>query len=48
MVEAFQRGALVFASDIPIMREVGGEFADYFDPTSVESFTSLVEKYVNV
>jgi O-antigen biosynthesis alpha-1,2-rhamnosyltransferase len=31
LVEALQRGLPVFASDIPVFREVGGEFLTYFD-----------------
>jgi glycosyltransferase involved in cell wall biosynthesis len=32
LVEAFQRGVPVAASDIPVMREVGSDAAVYFDP----------------
>ena len=34
MVEAMERGAPVAASDIPVLREVGGDAALYFDPHS--------------
>jgi glycosyltransferase involved in cell wall biosynthesis len=32
LVEAFQRGVPAAASDIPVLREVGGDAAVYFDP----------------
>ncbi len=32
LVEAMQRGVPVAASDIPVLREVGGDAAEYFDP----------------
>lgn len=43
MIEAFSRDLPVIASDIPVLREVGGKFADYFDNTKP---LELV-KYVN-
>lgn len=43
IVEAFQHGTPVLASDIPVLREVGGALADYFDNTSVDSLISAVE-----
>lgn len=42
MIEAFQRGIPVVASDIPILREVGGEFCSYFNPNSWESFSDVL------
>lgn len=36
IIEAFQRGTPVLASDIPVLREVGGEFCEYFDPYSAK------------
>lgn len=37
MIESFLHGTPVVASDIPVLREVGGEFADYIDNTDVKS-----------
>ena len=34
IVEAFQRGARVICSDIPVFREIASENATYFDPAS--------------
>ena len=47
IVEAFQHGTPVLASDIPVLREVGGELADYFDNTSVESLVAAVKKLLD-
>lgn len=44
MIEAMQRGTPVVASDIGVLREVGGEFVDYFDPDSVDAFSDCVLK----
>lgn len=41
-VEALQRGLPVLASDIPVLREVGGEFCRYFSPDSPASFTEAL------
>jgi glycosyltransferase involved in cell wall biosynthesis len=43
VVEAMQRGLPVMASDIPVFREIGGEFVAYFD---LQNPQSLVEKIV--
>ena len=43
IVEAFRNGTPVLASDIPVLREVGGEMADYFDNTSVDSLLQAVD-----
>lgn len=41
-IEAFLRGTPVLASDVPVLREVGGDFCKYFDPKSPESFISAI------
>lgn len=43
MIEAFLRGTPVIASDIGVLREVGGELADYFDPYDKDSFVKAVK-----
>lgn len=43
IVEAFRHGTPVLASDIPVLREVGGEIAVYFDHTSTESLLGAVK-----
>ena len=40
IIEAFQRGTPVIASDIPVLREVGGDCCTYFDPKSPESIAA--------
>ena len=44
IVEAFCNGTPVLASDIPVLREVGGDMADYFDNTSVDSLLEAVDR----
>lgn len=44
MIEAFSRNTPVLASDIGVLREVGGSYADYFDPTDSGSFIEAVKK----
>ena len=43
IVEAFLHGTPVLASDLPVLREVGGAYADYFDNTSADSLVSAVK-----
>jgi glycosyltransferase involved in cell wall biosynthesis len=45
IVEALQRGLPVMASDIPVFREVGGDFIAYFDLDDPKSLVSLVRAY---
>lgn len=47
VIEAIQRNSVLIASDIPVLREVGGEYCDYFDPNSPTSLIALIEKYLN-
>lgn len=47
IIEAFQRGVPVLASDIPILREVGGEYCNYFDPYSWQSFAKCVKEWMD-
>lgn len=44
LVESFQHGTPVIASDIPILREVGGDYADYFDNTDCKALIDYVKK----
>ena len=43
IVEAFQHGTPVIASDIPVLREVGGKYADYFDNTDCKALVKYVD-----
>ncbi len=47
MIEAFCRKTPVIASDIKVLHEVGGNFADYFDPTDKKSFVNAVKKLIS-
>ncbi len=43
LVEAFQHGTPVIAADIPVLREVGGDFADYFDNTDSHALVDYIK-----
>jgi alpha-1,2-rhamnosyltransferase len=45
LVEALSRRLPTLASDIPVLREVGGEFAAYFDLADPGSLAALVERF---
>ncbi len=45
LVEAMQRQLPVMASDIPVFREVGGDFVAYFDLKRPETLAALVQEY---
>lgn len=45
LVEAMQRGLPAMASNIPVFREVGGEFMAYFDLAKPESLATLVNAF---
>jgi glycosyltransferase involved in cell wall biosynthesis len=44
MVEAFQKGLPVIASDIPVLKEIGQDYADYFDNTNPSELVDYVKK----
>lgn len=46
IIESYQRGVPVLASDIPILREVGGDYCAYFDPDSWESFANVLLNWI--
>ena len=39
-------GTKVVASDIPVFREVGGQFASYFNPDSIEELVDLLSEQI--
>lgn len=45
LVEAMQRKLPVMASDIPVFREVGGDFVAYFDLQRSETLAGLVQEF---
>lgn len=47
VIEAFERGTPVIASDIAVVHEVAGDFADYFDPNDSADLVKCVEKLVS-
>lgn len=44
VIEAMEHGTPVICSDIPILHEVGGKAALYFDPDSTKEFAEQVKK----
>lgn len=46
IVEALERGAPVMATDRAVLKEVGGEYCRYFDPTCPKQFIEKVRFYL--
>lgn len=46
IIEAFMRGTPVIASDIPVLHEVAGDYADYFDPNSKDDLIRCVKELI--
>jgi len=44
-VEAMQYGVPTILSDVPVMREVGGAYCDYFDPDDPEQLIDVIHRY---
>lgn len=44
-VEAIQHGVPTVLSDVPVMREVGGEYCDYFDPDCPQQLVEIIQGY---
>jgi glycosyltransferase involved in cell wall biosynthesis len=47
LLEAMKSGAPIVASDIPAMREMGGEAPSYFDPRSERDIARALEELLN-
>lgn len=45
IIESFNHGVPVLASDIPVLRETGGEYAEYFSLENVDDFITKVKYY---
>ncbi|AMR68628.1 glycosyltransferase family 4 protein [Aquipseudomonas alcaligenes] len=45
LVEAMQRGLPVMGSDIPVFREIGGDYMAYFDLSSPQALADLVQQF---
>lgn len=48
IVEAMQRGAPVLTSGVGAMKEVAGDAAAFFDPTSPESIATCIKDFLNL
>ena len=46
-IEAMIKGVPVICSDLPVMREVGGRFCDYFPADDPDALADIVESYVS-
>ena len=46
IVEALQRSLPVFASDIPVFKEIGAEGVQFFDLDNPQELASLIEKHI--
>lgn len=46
IIEAFDKGAVVLAADIPVLREVGQDYCRYFSLEDIHSFADLVKNYL--
>lgn len=46
IIEAFERGTPVLASDIPVLREVGKDYCKYFSLNDSQEFVKLVRTYI--
>lgn len=46
-IEALIKGIPIACSDIPVMREVGGRFCDYFDPDDAGQLIDIIRGYVD-
>lgn len=47
MIEAFERKTPVIASDCDVLKEVGGDFCEYFNPNSPAEFIKIVKRYLH-
>lgn len=47
IVESLERGTPVLASDIPVLREVGRDYCEYFNPERPEEFVERVDNLLN-
>ncbi|MHC1772670.1 MAG: glycosyltransferase family 4 protein [Flexilinea sp.] len=47
LIESIMRGTPVLAADIPVFREVGGEYCDYFDPADADDLAEKVKYFLN-
>lgn len=45
IIEALQRGVPVLAADVPVLREVGGDFCIWFEQDNAEELCDRVEEY---
>ena len=47
LIEAAHFGTPILASDLPVLREVAGDHAHYFDPTRADSIAEAIERWLS-
>ena len=47
LIEAMASGCPLIVSDIPVFKEIGGNNAIYFDPTSSDSIVDAIAELIN-
>ncbi len=45
IIEAIQRGTPVLAADVPVLREVGGEYCVWFEQDNAEELCEIIREY---
>ena len=46
IIEAFQKGAPVIASEMKVSREIGGDYCEYFEQDNAKELAKLIQKYL--
>lgn len=46
LIEAFQKGAPVIASDMKVSREIAGDYCDYFKQDDAAALADMIKKYL--
>jgi len=47
LIESIERGVPVVASDIQVLKEIGNNYCEYFDPDNENELIAIIEKYLD-